>query len=488
MSFFLPILQALYGLPSRTHERLWVLQQTIKDSDRGGFTTPERQQDHISYHDAGLRGAKGAFIVLEALATNPFASRLTLSHNFLADDGAKKLSIRSKFANSRRNTRIRELNLASNSISDSGFSDVIIGWNELTDLYLSNNQITLTSSPSPMLSLGRLGLLSLTSNPIDNRSIALLFRDPRFAPPELKILHLSACRLDSSVAFALATWLEDNSRSASLEWLAVNGNEWGRPGCERIVWALARRNGNKNLLRLEMLSCDSSTTTDERSLEFQRTSGGSGDHIIDLDAQELKELRAKVDSAGWKALLEKCETRNQVLRLATRRAAIGLISTARTVLLGSPGPLSTQRGKFPWRRLPEEIKELIWRWVAILSAYPTLENQPVGLKQPSISDLTSYIYVMGQEGCDDQPGSEPWSTIPEPLTGAQLLEAIRYAQDRDSLQCEILFRVQFNYENRPKGLNLHRPAVEIRRIEDEADRLGKESVLKACGCERFKAY
>ncbi|KAI9628624.1 hypothetical protein KEM48_011580 [Puccinia striiformis f. sp. tritici PST-130] len=110
-------------------------------------------------------------------------------------------------------------------------------WEGLTELYLSDNQITLTNSAS---------LLSLSSH-------------PNLAPIHLTTLHLSACSPNLSVEVSRALWLQDTTRSGYLKWLAVNGDNWGTKGCQRIVWALARRGGNSNLLRLEMLACDTPT-------------------------------------------------------------------------------------------------------------------------------------------------------------------------------------------------------------------------------------
>ncbi|KAI7964521.1 hypothetical protein MJO29_002619 [Puccinia striiformis f. sp. tritici] len=93
-------------------------------------------------------------------------------------------------------------------------------WEGLTELYLSDNQITLTSTPSHLL---------------------------------------PTCSPNLSVEVSRALWLQDTTRSGYLKWLAVNGDNWGTKGCQRIVWALARRGGNSNLLRLEMLACDTPT-------------------------------------------------------------------------------------------------------------------------------------------------------------------------------------------------------------------------------------
>jgi len=258
MSSLFPLLRSLLFAPSHSHQeqRGASIQHIIQDRDRGGFTTPDRQQDHLSFHDTGLRGSQGALIVLEALATNPFASKLTLSHNSLGDPGVRQLATRIRFLKSRRTTCIHELNLASNALTDIALADLCRSWDGLAELYLSNNRITLASTPSPFLGLGNLTLLSLTANPIHSPSLSALLRNPNLAPLHLTTLHLSACSLDLSVAVSLALWLEDKSRSGNLEWLALNGNNWGTPGCDRIVWALARRGGNSNLLRVEMLACD----------------------------------------------------------------------------------------------------------------------------------------------------------------------------------------------------------------------------------------
>ncbi|KAI7958752.1 hypothetical protein MJO28_002543 [Puccinia striiformis f. sp. tritici] len=118
-------------------------------------------------------------------------------------------------------------------------------WEGLTELYLSDNQITLTSTPSHLLP-NSASLLSLSSH-------------PNLAPIHLTTLHLSACSPNLSVEVSRALWLQDTTRSGYLKWLAVNGDNWGTKGCQRIVWALARRGGNSNLLRLEMLACDTPT-------------------------------------------------------------------------------------------------------------------------------------------------------------------------------------------------------------------------------------
>ncbi|POW18813.1 hypothetical protein PSHT_05394 [Puccinia striiformis] len=104
-------------------------------------------------------------------------------------------------------------------------------WEGLTELYLSDNEITLASTTSHLLP----------------------------TPIHLTTLHLSACSLNLSVVVTRALWLEDTTRSGYLKWSTVNGNNWGTKGCQRIVWALARRGGNSNLLRLEMLACDTPT-------------------------------------------------------------------------------------------------------------------------------------------------------------------------------------------------------------------------------------
>ncbi|KAG0148871.1 hypothetical protein CROQUDRAFT_669570 [Cronartium quercuum f. sp. fusiforme G11] len=476
-SYFLPFLSSLLRpLSTNTNANQRITHLTIRDQDRGGFTTPERQQDHISYHDTGLRGTSGANIVLRALADNPFAQKLTLSHNFLGDLGCRQLA-------SRANAQIRELNLASNEITDDGLASLLHHWfaprqqgchctsASLTELYLSNNRITLATTPSPLLFLHHLTVLSLTSNPIESGSLIALFRNPAFAPKALTTLHLSACRLDTPVAFALAGWLEDPTRAGKLEWLAVNGNNWGTLGCERIVWALARPNGNKNLLRVEMLACVNSAAPQEI--------GGSEElDISELEAmdefgsaEERDQRREVIESeGGWKALLERCGLRNQVFRLATRRAALGIIAAARVVLISSPGPKRT--GYKGWEKLPDEIQFEIWRWVGLLSAFPGLAQHPL---LPS-SPLPSLKNI-----------HEPRPEIPEPLTTVQLSHVLAYAADRRTLYEEVLARrkLELELEGRLTGASAHRRMVESRRLDDEADRIGQELVLKACQTQRF---
>lgn len=564
MSSLFPFLRSLLVSPLKPDLQRVVIQETIKDRDRGGFTTPNRQQDHLSFHDTGLRGTQGALIVLEALATNPYATKLTLSHNALGDSGVRQLTSRIRFLKNRRTVDIHDLNLASNSLTDSSLIDLCKSWPALTELYLSNNQISLASSPSsfqshptPILNLGHLTLLSLTSNPIDCRSISNLLLNPNFVPAELTTLHLSACSLDLSVAVSLALWLEDKSRSGKLEWLAVNGNDWGTPGCERITWALARRGGNSSLLRLEMLACDGpASSTAAQAAESSESVQGQQEETRETermrgfrDLQDLHDCLWTIQvEGGWKSLLEKCETRNQALRLATRRAALGLVSRARHILLGSPGreikDEQEAKGVFPWNRLPEELKLHIWRWVSILSAFPGIQDHhhlsvdddrsmKLGRSSPhhpNYENDSSPSPAISTTGLNNRfrvadsstpslnqhaPGSLPKEpqercSLPDPLTPTQLVKVIEYAQDRESLLAEIdqrnhlLFNHQLNQSlsDHPKRhrqfedqelsqhqlipVSLHRRLIDAHRIENELDRLGRSLILKSCGCLRFE--
>ncbi|KAH9471602.1 hypothetical protein Pst134EA_005493 [Puccinia striiformis f. sp. tritici] len=513
MSSLLPFLRQLLisplkPEPEQEHKtrRAAGIHQIIQDRDRGGFTTPDRQQDHLSFHDTGLRGPQGALIVLEALATNPYASKLTLSHNLLGDAGIKQLASRIRFIKKRRTTPIHEVNLASNLLSDLALTELCRSWEGLSELYLSNNQITLTSTPSPLLTgLGNLTLLSLTSNPIDSASLSSLFGNPDLAPIHLTTLHLSACSLDLSVAVSLALWLEDRTRSGYLEWLAVNGNNWGTQGCQRIVWALARRGGNSNLLRLEMLACDTPTPDITTSVEAEQEDGQLEiDRLVKLlgfkNPTDLEDCRMAMENeGGWKRLLEKCETRNQALRLATRRAALGLVSNARHILLSNPcAPTpsitsseqptdgivqedSTRSSKdvFPWNRLPEELKLNIWRWVAILCAFPGLQEH--------------HHFESNNGGSSNSPISSSPVDLPEPLTIHQLLNLIKYAGDRDSLQIGIALREEAIFNNdllksgsaSASSLTVHRQLVDSLRKENEINRLGQKLILESCDCLRF---
>lgn len=46
---------------------------------------------HIAYHDSGLRGESGARSILRTYASNPFCTKITLSHNLLGDEGVTAL-------------------------------------------------------------------------------------------------------------------------------------------------------------------------------------------------------------------------------------------------------------------------------------------------------------------------------------------------------------------------------------------------------------
>lgn len=516
-SIFLPFLRSLLITPSQSTNSdpiYHVVHQTIRDQDRGGFTTPERQQDHLSYHDTGLRGINGAKILIDSLASNPFAQKLTLSHNHLGDLGLQHLIIRS-------HSKIKELNLASNQITDIGFNTLVQHWlsatknrnqvqedcecsnsMSLNELYLSNNQITLSLKPSPLLYINHLSVLSLTSNPIHGPSLVSLFRNPSFSPQALKTLHLSACGLDSRVAFALSGWLEDSARSGRLEWLAVNGNNWGVMGCERIVWSLAKPNGNKNLLRVEMLACNLSSNHSIDQVGVDPTES-QAQMLEDLSQMiefgtdvERAQARTLIDNeGGWKLLMERCELRNQVFRLAARRAALGVISTARVVLLSRALTIKPSHPHiFPWNKLPEEIQFQVWRWVALLSAFPGLEHHPInfgphppkaGLKNLHQNERSSSDPTILEDGLN--PPS--LMGIPDPLTTKQLLKALDYASNRKTLFQEISCRKKLEMDVLRKsglGNSCHRKMVEIKRFEVESEKSGQEMVLKACDCQRFE--
>ncbi|WAR53396.1 hypothetical protein PtB15_2B827 [Puccinia triticina] len=474
MSSLFPLLRSLLISPLKPAQEdrrgPASIHHVIQDRDRGGFTTPDRQQDHLSFHDTGLRGPQGALIVLEALATNPSASTLTLSHNALGDAGVRQLASRLRFLKKRRTTPIHELNLASNSLTDAALAELCRAWDGLVELYLSNNLITLNSSPSPLLAgLGNLTLLSLTSNPIDYRS-----------------------------------------RSGPLEWLAVNGNNWGTRGCERIVWALARCGGNSSLLRVEMLACDA-----PRPSEPENQLGADDQDQAELiklmgfkDSVDREDCRLTIElEGGWKNLLEKCESRNQALRLATRRAALGLISTARPILLSTPAPesaLGPVRAKevFPWDRLPEELKLNIWRWVAILSAFPGLQGSPPRADPsngPSIEldntvqfrqSPSTFVDPLISRGTPAEHPPHPF-ILPDPLTPSQLLSVINYAQDRECLQAEIGLREEAIFSHllsskASSSSSVHRQLVDTIRRDADIDRQGRAFILNACGCLRFQ--
>ncbi|KAH9815419.1 hypothetical protein DFH28DRAFT_1082268 [Melampsora americana] len=483
-SIFLPFLRSLLINPTQSNPDpiLQVVHQTIRDQDRGGFTTPERQQDHLSFHDTGLRGINGANIILSSLASNPFAQKLTLSHNHLGDLGLQHLIIRTHF-------KMKEVNLASNQITDIGFDTLVRQWTSsssiepqgtqcrcqyttLNELYLSNNQISLSLNPSPLLFINNLSVLSLTSNPLHGPSLVSLFRNPSFSPQALKTLHLSACALDSTVAFALAGWLEDSNRSGRLEWLAVNGNNWGVIGCERIVWSLAKPNGNKNLLRVEMLACVlSSQHPTEPDLDIENQQLEELSQMIEYGTQaERKQARTLIDNeGGWKSLLERCELRNQVFRLAARRAALGVISPARVVLLSRPSTIKPfQNGEvFPWNKLPEELQFQVWRWVGLLSAFPDRTDSRI--------ESRTHQSLIG---------------IPDPLTTLQLSKVLNYASDRKTLFQEMVskkkLQVKLEQQSNLTSSTHHRKMIELKRLEFEINKTGQEMVLKACGCQRFE--
>ena len=46
---------------------------------------------HIAYHDSGLTGVSGAHAVLRTYSSNPFCTKITLSHNQLGDEGVTAL-------------------------------------------------------------------------------------------------------------------------------------------------------------------------------------------------------------------------------------------------------------------------------------------------------------------------------------------------------------------------------------------------------------
>lgn len=48
---------------------------------------------HIAYHDSGLTGVSGAASVLRVYASNPFCTKITLSHNALGDEGVAALCV-----------------------------------------------------------------------------------------------------------------------------------------------------------------------------------------------------------------------------------------------------------------------------------------------------------------------------------------------------------------------------------------------------------
>jgi len=215
------------------------------------------------------------------------------------------------------------------------------------------------------------------------------------------------------------------------------------------------------------------------------------------DLKDLEDCRLALElEGGWKKLLEKCESRNFALRLATRRAALGLVSSARHILISTPNEASSstsseaeKRSKevFPWERLPEELKLHVWRWVSILSAFPGLSQQPTWG-----ADVESPVSG-GSMGPSTETRVEQTYELPDPLTPTQLLKVLHYAQDRDSLHSEMGRRDEalFNHLLAANALrhtppSLHRQLVHNFRRDSDIDRRGKLHLLELCHCLRFQ--
>lgn len=153
---------------------------------------------------------------------------------------------------------------------------------------------------------------------------------------------------------------------------------------------------------------------------------------------------------------------------------------------------------FPWGKLPEELQLQVWRWVALLSAFPGLQHYPTTLPVPTAEggppapQGLKHIHFNDQDTFNGSSNDDPMihrsAKIPDPLTGSQLAHVLAYAESRQTLLEEIASRTKLELEcgARCAGVTVHRRLVEQRRLETDVDKAGQDLVLKACHCQRFE--
>jgi len=163
--------------------------------------------------------------------------------------------------------------------------------------------------------------LSLTNNPLEPEGLANFLTQLEY--PDLTELHLSTCKLPTSAAETIATFLASPS-ARRLEYLELNGNRLGADGVRTIVDAVEQ--SHFGIVQVGLLANEEysrSTAEDEDTPETPREG-------YDPE-QEAKQLRHLVHERLPELLF-----RNRYVTRRIRRAALRIIGPARILLHAQP--------------------------------------------------------------------------------------------------------------------------------------------------------
>ena len=168
----------------------------------------------------------------------------------------------------------------------------------------------------------RIETLSLTNNPIDVDGLAAFLS--RISGNELTQLHLSTCKLPTTAADAIATFIS-GPYCRRLEYLELNGNHLGVEGVRKIVDAIEE--SNYGLVQVGLLANE----------EYPRSTGAEGDETQvtppeGYDAvREAKQLHHLIHER-----LPDLMFRNRFSTKRVRTAALHTIAPARILLNAKP--------------------------------------------------------------------------------------------------------------------------------------------------------
>ncbi|KAI0783712.1 hypothetical protein C8Q75DRAFT_781601 [Abortiporus biennis] len=293
-----------------------------------------RKQVHLA--ESGLTSVEGARQAIQTISSRKLVTHLSLSHNWLGDDGCEELC-RYLCSDEGRKYRISEISLRSNGIGDRGLAaltEYVRGNSSLRELFLQNNifdgELDITTQFAEALNTSEIRELAFSANEGDGDALISNLLASLDAP-FLRDLHFSETGLTYRCVASIVEYI--TSPRCQLHTLRLNANRLGKRGIKALLDAVEK--GNFSLTRLDLYS-NTVDNSDEAALEEDE--GGMTSQDLQANSERLKKLTF----------------RNDRLKRETEKQAFTLLRHARPVLLPSARPQS--RIVLGFSQLPIEVQ------------------------------------------------------------------------------------------------------------------------------------
>ncbi|KAK7685565.1 hypothetical protein QCA50_011432 [Cerrena zonata] len=305
---------------------------------------------HVSFSAEGLSSVEGARTVIETIESRKQVTKLSLSHNDLADEGCIELFSYLCSPEGRKH-QLTEINLVHNHLGDRSLlaiSEYLRNNRQLKELWLQANAFSgardVVATFVDAVNSSQLRTLTLSSNCGDGNVLVSHLMD-MLDSTTLGDIQISGADLTQVVIPHIVNYI--SSPRSRLHTIRANGNKLGIRGVREIVQAVERH--NYSLTKVDLLANwteGSETESDE-------------DHTMEARKRVTERLNIALK-------------RNDRLKKETTKGAFALLRHARAVLLRTavvhPAVQQTD-SPTPISRLPMELQLHILSFIA-----PTLST------------------------------------------------------------------------------------------------------------------